>query len=272
MTRTLVCAVSLTALLSLPALAQSPNTTAYPGSAGQVQGGSSSGTSSAGHSGNPLSADQLKSALKKAGLSSEREVKGRVAEASTSDGVPVFIVVGPKDFKSDKSVDLKKDAFTSGLSKAGLTNVQLIDNAQLVQGMLDDQDSDKEAILAISGLDLQTGSGGKQGSGSNSASLDQSKFDKAVSDAGIKHDNTFKGKLARAQTSQGSTIFLIVGDDDLIAQQQDKSSNFNDKKVRESFQKGELQNFQVLDNVHIVQGSMGDHSVFVVAGQGLTRG
>jgi len=205
---------------------------------------------------------QLKTTLTNAGVTDLNQVNGMALTGKTSSGLPVMVIVGPKDLKTTSAMNVNREDVLKALKQAGLQDVNAANGAQMFRGMTDDHDNDKEAVLAISGVNLAA-------NGSVNGSLNTSEFDKGLQNAGIKSEAKFNGKLARATTSNGQTIYMIVGDNDLMAQTGDKSFNFDDKAVRQSFDKGGLTNLKVLDNVHLVQGMMNDHTVFAITGTGL---
>ncbi|MGE0222290.1 MAG: hypothetical protein AB7F35_30980 [Acetobacteraceae bacterium] len=254
MTRTFVSVLAVTAFLGLPAFAQTaqhapasnPASTAHPMANNTAQ----------------TSAGQLKTALKKAGVTQENDVQGTVIEAQTSGGQPVFVVVGPASLNSSAPPNFGKKDFLQNLSKTGLKDVKVIDSAHLVHGQVQGSAGNTDAVLAVSGLRFQAAS--SKGNGS----FDQNQFQKALNSAGIKADTPFKGQLVRAQGPSGP-VFMIVGDEDLIAQKSDKPVQVDAAKLRSEFQTAGLKDFTVLNNAHVFQGTTGDTTVFVVAGQGL---
>lgn len=250
MNRSVMTIAGLVLALGSPAFAQGTNTTTGSTSIGNAVSAAM-----------PGNGGELKTTLTNAGVMNLNQVNGVAMTAQTSDGLPVILVVGPKDLNSSSSVNVDRTGVINALQKAGLKNVSAADGAKMLTGMVDDRDSDKEAVLAIFGLSLAAKGGG--------GSLDASSFDKSLREAGVKSENTFGGKLVKATTTDGGTIYMIVGDDDLIAQKTDKPSNFDDKAVRQSFDKGSLRDLKVLDNVHLVQGTMNDHTVFAITGKGL---
>ena len=265
MRRVLLSAVAAAALLSVPALAQSTNQT----SSTQMPGIATSGNGSAGGAGSMATtgspaADQLASELKNAGMTQETQVQGTVYSAQTSDGLPVFVVVAPASLKTQAPPNFDRNGFTKKLDQADLKNAQQVSGANLVHGMMNNQGAgDQKAILAMSGLNLQNNGGG------GNTSFNQNQFEKTLNSAGIKADTPFQAKLVRAEGPEGP-ILIVVGDDDLIAQSNDKPVNINANALRQLFQKGDLKNFSLLDNVHLFQGTTGDDTVFVIAGKGMS--
>lgn len=305
MMRTFASAVALSAMLGLPAMAQTNNATPTPSATPAPLSGSTStgmqdsggamnkpgpamgttgntpfsagtglnaGPSAAVVSDGMMSSGQLMSTLKNAGLANINDVKGHVIEARASNGQSVFMVIGPKDeWKSSNAIEFKQDDAIKSLEQSGLKSVKAVEKANILHGMIDDKDGDKEAVLALSGLNFQGGASAADQTGSTGGSFDKAQLEKSLNQHGFKAGTEFKGKLARAQAANGGTIYMIVGEEDLKAEKSDKPLKLDGKIVRESFEKGGLKNFSLIDDSTIWQGTINGHQVFVVTGKNLSK-
>ncbi|OJW28883.1 MAG: hypothetical protein BGO51_16280 [Rhodospirillales bacterium 69-11] len=168
------------------------------------------------------------------------------------------MVVVPKSF-----IGTMPDGKTaqSLLTKAGMKNVQSVNDSKLVKGVLDDKDNDNEGVLAVSGVNFSSDKSGSD--------LKKSQFKDKLKSAGMNEESTFKGKLASAQTSDGKTVYMIIGDKDLTAD--GGNFNFADAKMRSAFDKAKLSNLRMLDDTQVVQAHKSNETFFVVTGKDLVK-
>jgi len=190
---------------------------------------------------------QLLSTMEAAGATKATTVNGKVYTAETSDGAPAFVVVVPKSF-----IGTMPDGKTaqSLLTKAGMKNVQSVNDSKLVKG-----------VLAVSGVNFSSDKSGSD--------LKKSQFKDKLKSAGMNEESTFKGKLASAQTSDGKTVYMIIGDKDLTAD--GGNFNFADAKMRSAFDKAKLSNLRMLDDTQVVQAHKSNETFFVVTGKDLVK-
>lgn len=234
---------ALAALIAMPAFAQTTTST----SSTQPAAATSSNSG------------DLMSSLKSAGVMQPNEVNGHVMKAEIKSGAPGFVVIVPKNFTG--SVSSTEAQVKSTLTTAGLKDLVVVPSSQVVKGTVNDQDSDHEGVLVISGLNFSNDK--------NGADLNKSQFADALKSAGINEASNFHGKLASAKTADGKEIYMIVGDQNLTPD--GGKFNFNDKSVRTAFDKANLKQLKMLDDTQVVQAQMNGDTLFVVSGKDLTK-
>lgn len=276
MKRVVMPAIAASALLGLPALAASPQTSSdRAGSVPPAMSvpaqlpGKPAGASTSSNTAAPIATTtapatgQLANDLRNAGATQESQVLGTVYQAQTSDGLPVIVVVAPQDLQSQLPSRFDSSAFTRKLDQAGFKNPRQISGANIVHGMMNNRAAgDQQAILAMSDLNLQN-----KGN-ENSGHFDRNRFSTALKSAGIKADTPFKATLATAQGPDGR-VLIVIGDQDLVARPDDQQAKIDTSAFGQSFEKGGMKNFSVVDNAHLYQGTTGGNTVFVIAGSGL---
>jgi hypothetical protein len=252
---TKLASVSLLALglsIGVPAMAQQA-----PGSApGATPGAAQSATPSQG-----MQRSDIKDKLDQAGIKDRKEFKGHLVKAQSAEGQPVLLVFGPEDMKADKSVDnFSQDKIRGELTKAGFSNVNFVQDAQMVRGQL----KEDQQVLAISAK-----SGGWQPTAAQAQNQTPNldRFKKDLDQVGLDNRDEFKGKLLRAQAG-GDTLFLIVGPKDFKG---DKSVDLSAADLSKLQQQG-FQTVDVAQKVRMVHGKLDKADVIALAGHDLTGG
>ena len=207
--RTAYMSVSVIALglaLGLPANAQQ--------TMGQTGGQTGAATVTTGApSAQRLDRDQIEEKLGEAGIEDREEFKGQLIRTQAPEGYPVLLVIGPENMAGDESVDVNEDELRGKLTANGFSNVEFVDESEVLRGTRDDK-----AVLAIAG-------GGWQGTG-GAAQADNPDMDllqQRLGDAGLEDREEFEGELVRAQID-GQTLLVLVGPEEFAG---DESVEFS---------------------------------------------
>jgi hypothetical protein len=242
-----VSILALAAVGAVPALAQtsSGQTTATPAMSTQQS--------------QTVSVDQIKDQLDKAGVKDREEFKGKLVRAQSPEGQPILMVIGPENMEGDKSIDFSPDNVRGKLTQAGFKNIEFIDNSKLVRGKM----GDDKAILALAGEQGWRGSAGP----AQSTTPDRKRLTDQLEKVGLKNTAEFKGKLMRAQSSDGQTMLVLIGPEDFKG---DKSADFSATDLTK-FQQGGFKSAEVVQDATLVRGKMDDWMVIALTGKAITE-
>lgn len=239
--RLMMSASVLALCLALGAPAQAQQTTPSPqGKAAQQQG--------------QFSMNQLNQMLDQAGIEEREEFRGKLFRADTQDGHPVFMFIGPEDLAGGESVEVQESQVRNALQQAQMQSIQPLDNVHMVRG-----EWQGKGVLAVAGQRNWEGQPGQP-----TQQLSQQAIQQQLDRAGIEDLEQFQGSLIRARTQQGSTLFMIVGPQDMSG---GESVDIDQDQLRQSLQQADLQDVQFLEQgVHLFRGSLDGNAVLAAAG------
>jgi hypothetical protein len=203
----------------------------------------------------PLELDRIKDKLERAGFAERSEVDAKIVRARTAEGHSVFMLIGPEDMR-DGSIELSADEVREKFEGAGFMNVHAIDNAHLVRAQLDDDKS----VLVLATDRAFLGAGGEQVQPEGDIQIDR--VSAKLEEAGIEDRDAFRGRVVRAETSDGHGVLMLVGRDGFR-----EAVAFDRDDLRGKLSKAGFQNVRFVDEAHLVRGKLDDKSVFAMAGR-----
>lgn len=237
--------LALCVALGMPAQAQqttpSPAPGVTPGQPAQQQQGQ-------------FSMEQLNQVLEQAGIEERQEFQGKLFRAQTQDGHPVFMLIGPENLAGGESVDVEDSQVRDALQQAQMQSVQPLEDVHIARGQWEGN-----GVLAVSGQRNWEGQPGQA-----TQQLSQEAIQQQLSQANIENLEPFEGSLVRTRTQQGTTLFLIIGPEDMSG---GESVDVNQDQLRQSLQQANLQDVQVIeDDTHLFRGELDGNAVLAMAG------
>jgi len=201
-----------------------------------------------------FSMDQFNQTLERAGIEDRQDFQGKLFRAQTQDGHPVFMFIGPEDMAGGESVQVQESQVRDALEQAQMQSIQPLDDVHMVRG-----EWEGKGVLAVSGQRNWEGQPGRA-----TQQLGQQAIQQQLDQANIEDLEQFQGSLVRARTQQGSTLFLIVGPQDMSG---GDSVDVNQDQLRQSLQRANLQDIQVIeDGTHLFRGNLEGNAVLAMAG------
>jgi hypothetical protein len=253
------------------AAAQQP---AQPGGPGQ-QPGATTGPGQPGQLGAPGSGPERDALQQRVGFEDfmdklgeigieDRELfAGTYVRSKTDEGHPMILLIGPSDFEAGEVAELSAEDFDdlrSQLTEAGFEDVQRDHEWLVIQGTLDGH-----YVLAGTGsADWR----GEMDAAAGDIDLDAVK-DK-LGEIGVEDREELEGKLIRARAEDGGVMFVLVGPEGFAGGEE---IDFDADELRDRFEEAGLTDAQVInEDLYLVRGSLDDHAVLALAGDGMFEG
>lgn len=197
---------------------------------------------------------QFNQLLARVGVEQAQEFQGKLFRAQTQNGHPVFMFVGPEDLAGGESVEIEDSQIRNAMQQAQLQSIQPLNNVHMIRGQLEGN-----GLLAVAGQRNWEGQPGQA-----TQQLDQQEIQQQLEQANIENLEEFQGRLIRARTQQGNTLFMIVGPQDMAG---GESVDVDQNQLRQSLQQANLQDIEFLeDGAHLFRGSLEGNAVLAMAG------
>jgi hypothetical protein len=253
-----LASVSLIALglaMGAPAVAQQAPGQTGPGQTGPSATTAPGTTPGAAAGQQRVDREQIKKKLEQAGVQDRKEFKGHLATAKSPAGLPTLLVFGPENMKPEQSVDLNKDNVRAKLTEAGFTDVNIIEQPQMVHGKL----GDKHVLAWAKSADRRAQPAAAQQAQAGAPDLER--FKNALQPVGLQDREEFKGKLLHSRAAGGDMMIVLVGAENFAG---DRAIELSSDELNRFRQQG----FQPVDmqkEVKAVRAKMDDKKVLAFA-------